>query len=449
VVTTGQQPGLFGGPLYTWFKALSALALADRLQAEHGIPVAPVFWAATDDADFAEAAVTWAARAGGAARLELPVPDGPARMLAEVPLGDVSQQFALLESAAGSAADRAPLDAARWAYRPDATVGGAYLALLRQLLDPLGIAVLDASHAALRSAADPMLRRALREATAVDRVLAERTVAVEAAGYRPQVPLVSGLSLVFRRAPDGSKERVRLSDAERVAGEAATGELSANVLLRPVLERALLPTLAYVAGPGEVTYFAQANAVAGALGVPQPLVVPRWSGTIIEPQIQALLHRLDLRPDDLRDPHAAERRFAREAVPAPVQATLAELRAAIDAATAALAALEGDARVVVPEVPMGAGRQLQHRVARLERRYVAAARRRAARALHDVATVRGALYPDGMRQERALNLLPLLARHGPMLMGRLRSATAAYADSLVAASGDAVGTEAPADAVAR
>jgi uncharacterized protein YllA (UPF0747 family) len=234
-----------------------------------------------------------------------------------------------------------------------------------------------------------------------------------------------------------------------VAGEAATGELSANVLLRPVLERALLPTLAYVAGPGEITYFAQANAVAGVLGVPQPLVVPRWSGTIIEPQIQALLDRLDLRPDDLRDPHAAERRFAREAVPAPVQATLAELRAAIDAATAALAALEGDARVVVPEVPMGAGRQLRHRVARLERRYVAAARHRAARALHDVATVRGALYPDGMRQERALNLLPLLARHGPVLMGRIRSAIAAYAGSLVAASGDAVGTGAPADAVAR
>ena len=71
VVTTGQQPGLFGGPLYTWSKAMSALALADELEARTGIPTAAVFWAATDDADFAEAAATVVARSGGVDELSV------------------------------------------------------------------------------------------------------------------------------------------------------------------------------------------------------------------------------------------------------------------------------------------------------------------------------------------------------------------------------------------
>ena len=58
LVTTGQQPGLFGGPVYSWSKAMGALALADALERATGMPVAPVFWAATDDSDFAEASVT-------------------------------------------------------------------------------------------------------------------------------------------------------------------------------------------------------------------------------------------------------------------------------------------------------------------------------------------------------------------------------------------------------
>src|SRR5260370_9287416 len=72
-VTTGQQPGLFTGPLYTIHKALSAIALAQRLERERRVPVVPVFWVAGDDHDFVEANPTaFLNSAGGLTRIGRP-----------------------------------------------------------------------------------------------------------------------------------------------------------------------------------------------------------------------------------------------------------------------------------------------------------------------------------------------------------------------------------------
>jgi bacillithiol synthase len=294
VVTTGQQPGLFGGPLYTLTKALGALALADELEAVTGLPVAPVFWAATDDSDFAEAAWTAVAVAGGFERLELPAPGMDGVSMRDVPLGDVTAALATLERAAASAIDPVPLAAARHAYRSGTTVGQAYLELLRALLEPLGVAVLDASHRAVTSAEHPLLCQALMRGGDVAQALAARTTELHAAGFEPQVPDLPALSLVFARDAQGRRVRVALDRAVDVAQTASPGELGPNVLLRPVAERAILPTVAYVAGPGEFAYFAQVRAVAESLGAAAPLAVPRWSATLIEPHVAGLLARYGL-----------------------------------------------------------------------------------------------------------------------------------------------------------
>src|SRR5881397_1584334 len=110
VVTTGQQPGLFGGPIYTLSKALSALALADALQDATGIPVAPVFWAATDDTDFKEASSTVVSVTGGPQLLRIDHLESLGRTMASMALGDVSDQLEALTQGAGSTIDRTPLD---------------------------------------------------------------------------------------------------------------------------------------------------------------------------------------------------------------------------------------------------------------------------------------------------------------------------------------------------
>lgn len=431
VVTTGQQPGLFGGPLYTLLKALSALALADRLERETGVPTAPVFWAATDDADFAEAAWTGVAEPEGYQRLSMERRGADGLVMAEMPLGDVAEVLDRMVRAAGSAPHAGVLEAVRAAYAPGATVGGAYVQLMRSLLEPLGIAVLDAWHPAVRAAARPTLVAALRGANRIDEALSLRTVAIERAGFRAQVARVAKLSLVFESAA-GVKARVPLTRALTTAAD-DTATLSPNVLLRPLVERQLLPTVAYLGGPGELGYFAQVTAVADALDLPRPLAVPRWSATIVEPTIDRRLGRLGLTVADLLDPHAAERQLGERALPQEVRTALEGLRHDVVARMAALRTPDGAGPALVPDrVLEGARLQLEHRVARLERRLRAAAYRREEALGRDVVAVRAALRPDQQRQERRLSAIPFLARHGDLLLTQLKAGAALHAGSLLA-----------------
>lgn len=440
VVTTGQQPGLFGGPAYTWNKAIGALALADELERTIGMPVAPVFWAASDDADWAEAAVTHFATARGLQTASLTGPATEGVAMADVRLGPLEEARALLGAVCGSAAHASVLAAVDAAYVPHATVGAAYVQLLRALLEPLGIAVLDASHPAVRETADPFLRHALRQAPMVHDALQTRVRAIEAAGHVPQVDVVDGLSLVFRtrlERHDGGMQRVRervpLADALVVAREAEGGTLGANVLLRPVLERQLLPTVTYCAGPGEFAYFAQVAPVAAALGAAAPVVTPRFACEVVEGDVLARQAQLGITDDMLRDAHAAEQFVARAHLTDRLSDSMERLRLTLETQIGALReSLAGEGAPVADEVVQGLARDLSHRIDRFERRVVAGVKRVEHDALRDVAAVRAALRPRGRSPERVLNLIPLLARYGPGLLERLRSVAASHARELVA-----------------
>ena len=440
VVTTGQQPGLFGGALLVWSKALSALALADALEARTGVPTAPVFWAATDDADFDEASVTTVAVPGGAdvLRTRRVGGAGPGTPMSDQPLGDASALLERLKAGTGSAPYARALELLRAAYlAPDATVGGAFVALLRGVLEPLGIAVLDASHGDAREAMHSVARRALERAAPVAVAVAERDAAIRGAGFEPQVENDPELSLVFRMAR-GVKDRVPVARAAELARSARPGELSGNVLLRPIVERSILPTVAYVAGPAEIAYFAQTSAAADVLELPRPLAVPRWSGTIIEPHVARILERLEIAPADLLLPDAAEGTVARRISGAQGAFPSAALRRAIEQSSQSLldgaAALPGD--VLPRAVVEGALRDIAHRLDRLDRRYLAGIKRRERDTMRDLATGRGALYPGGVRQERAVNFMALLARHGEPLISAMLARAATHAESLVGSANE-------------
>lgn len=432
VVTTGQQPGLFGGPAYTLTKALSALALADALSAEFGMPVAPVFWAATDDADWREAATTHVVARDGLQALTMPGPVTDGIAMADVPLGDVRELRAALRAVSGSGAEPMVLDLVDAAYTDGATVGSAYVTWLRGMLEPLGIAVLDASHAALRCTIDPVARVALRGAVSVEQALQARSDAIGAAGFTPQVELVDGLSLVFETT-DQVRRRVPVSRAADVAHSAMLGALGANVLLRPVLERAVLPTVAYVAGPGELAYFAQVTAVAEALALPVPVAVPRWAGDWRESQVERIMARLGVTDDELRDPHGPETRLARDAMDREVADSLERLRVTMDAQVSALSRAVADDDALVPaDVVSGLSRDLMHKLDRVERRLVAAVKRREAGMTRDVAVARASRHPHGSSPERVLSLVPVLARHGLGVLSAMRDAAAVHARALIA-----------------
>ncbi len=444
VVTTGQQPGLFGGPTYTWSKAMSALAFANELEQATGMPVAPVFWAATDDADWMEAAVTYVATAKGLLRATLSGPATEGVAMADVALGDLRQARGALAAGCGSAAHQSVLDTVDAAYVPHATIGAAYVQLLRAMLEPMGIAVLDAAHPAFRQHADSFLRQALRAAPAVQEALRIRVREIQAAGFAPQVEVVDGLSLVFHSRLESQgdevnrvRERVPVESAVGVAREAEAGSLGANVLLRPVMERALLPTVCYLAGPGEYAYFAQVSPVARALQLAEPVAAPRWACELVETDMLARLESLGLDDASLRDPHAAEQQVARGHLDESVSDTMERLRVTLDTQVRALReSLTGDGAPVAQEVVQGLARDLGHRLDRFERRLVAGVKRRETVALRDVAALRAALRPNGQSPERVLNIVPLLARYGPDLLTAMCTAAGPHARALVSGTAD-------------
>jgi uncharacterized protein YllA (UPF0747 family) len=428
VVTTGQQPGLFGGPIYTLSKAVSAIALADALEEATGIPVAPIFWAATDDADFAEAASTAVARQGGleVLRSEFAPPAGTPMSLA--PLGDLGVQIERLVAVSGSAADPRALELVRAAYGTRATVGSAFVQLMRALLEPLGMPVLDASHDAVWAASERVLRHALAAAHEVETALRERSTAIRAAGFEPQVDDVPGLSLVFARE-DSLKRRVAVGEAID-----PNVRLTPNVLLRPVVEHEILPTVAYVAGPGELAYFAQVPPVTKALSLDAPIAVPRWSCTLVEPQVEELMQRLDATEQELQPDGALESRLARGALGADATSALSRLRETL----AALPEwMRGSAETLELErAVQGAAGAMQHRADRLERRLLAAVKRRETSLMSDIATLRAFLRPRGQPQERVLNPVPILARQGLSLLDEMRDAARPHARSLASGTGE-------------
>jgi uncharacterized protein YllA (UPF0747 family) len=369
----------------------------------------------------------------------MPEPPTTGHSMRDTPLGDVQSLLRVVEGAAGSAADPGILDLVRGAYGATETVGGAFLRLLRALLEPMGMAVLDAGHPAVREAERPLMLDALREGDAVQAAVLRRDDELRAAGYEPQVAQVKGLTLVFEGGA-GERRRVPLAAAAAVAARAGAADLEPNVLLRPIAERAILPTAAYLAGPGELSYFAQASAVAAALGAAVPLALPRWSGLIVEPHVRRILDRYALDVDDLRDPHAALGRLARERIPEPVRDAIARLRAALEQSVGDLArAVEAQQPPLLPEpVLAGAARQIAHRVDRLERRATTAAKRRHLDLVRDVETARAALFPLGRPQERTLGIVPMLARHGTPLLTAMLDRARDHARALTTAPEEAL-----------
>jgi uncharacterized protein YllA (UPF0747 family) len=296
------------------------------------------------------------------------------------------------------------------------------------LLAPLGIAVIDASHPATRDAAKPVLSAALEKAGEIAARVAEQNRKIEEAGFTPQVQDVPGLSLVFSSV-SGSRKRIPIKSAKKLGG---ADDMGPNVLLRPVVERAILPTATYIGGPAEIAYFAQLSPIAETLGVSPPAIVPRWSCTIIEPHIEKILEQLHLVPEDFRDPHEVEARIARARLPQRVIDELKATRALLDAKLDDLSdAMAQENAPVSPAVAGGLRANLTRRLDRFERRLIAACKKEHADIMQDISTARGSLYPFGKPQERSLNFVPLLARYGPGLRDDMFSEARAHAKRLI------------------
>ena len=292
---------------------------------------------------------------------------------------------------------------------------------------------MDSSHPAYREASRPVLTKALQRAPEIASAVAERVAAIRKLGFEPQVEDERGLSLVYT-VENGVKRRIPIDEAPSfLARDTSQAILGPNVLLRPVVERELFPTAGYVAGPAELAYFTQSNAVATALGRNRVVGVPRWSCTVVEPFAEKALRRLRVQYHEVRDLAALERRLATAALPPPVAGAWRRLQDQVRSSVRELGEAVRETSLMPPEVVEGLERSLGHKLARAERRLLAAVKRREDNVRRDLAVVRAALFPLGERQERVLNYVPMLTRGGPDLVKDMRAAAHKHALSLVRA----------------
>lgn len=440
VVTTGQQAGFLTGPLYTIYKALTTVRLARTLEEALGIVVLPVFWTASEDHDWEEANHAFLLGPDGEPhRLALPDADPRPLPMSERTLTAAARPVldGVAQSLAGTLDGDRVLQWILAAYRPGATVAAGFSELLARMLAPYDVLLTDAADPALKRASVPVLRGALVEAGAQERLVRERCEAIEEAGYHLQVALLPGATNVFYGTESGRERLYRrgegwvthetreVLDAERVRAELETdpARFSPNVLLRPVVESSVFPTLAYVGGPGEISYFAQLAPLFGAAGLEPPVVVPRFSAVLVEPGVRRALEGLGMSIGELRRPRSElVTRLAREALPEGVRSDLA---AAGEGIAEGFGRLLESAEEIDPTLRGAVGRlrnEALTRLAEAELRIVRAVKRRGLESIRRMELAQGSLFPLGEPQERVLNVVPFLARHGTGLLREIHDA---------------------------
>lgn len=435
-VTTGQQPGLFTGPLYTVYKALSCAALARALERTVGRPVVPVFWVAGDDHDFAEAGHCHVLTSGNEVRrIALPPrpADAPLTPLYREPLGPAVEELlgALREETPPSEFHDAAFGWLSRAYHPDANLAQAFATALAALLGRFGVVVFQPTHQAAKRVMAPLLARALADADALEAALVARAGELERAGHPATVPVGDGATLVMIEGAAGrdrlvrgdgafrtrrSDERFTLDAVRAIAAQEPT-RLSPNVLLRPAVEAALLPTLAYLGGPGELSYLAQCEPVYRLLEIAPQRGVPRWSGLVVEGRVRKVLDKFGIGPDDLMGPEGQlERRLVRGGIPAEAEAALEALRGVLpreyEALRDAAARIDPTLRKPVESSLHAAEAGLRD----LEKRMVSHLKQQNEILVQQVAKARGNLFPMGKPQERVFTVLPYLVRYGPAFL---------------------------------
>ncbi len=441
-VVTGQQVGLFGGPMFAIYKALTAVKLAEDATAA-GVDTVPIFWLATSDHDLAE--VNHVAIPGSDGLLHTlstsshAVPGAP---VSDVRLGE--EILPVVDEAAALLGDSEAAQFLRETYRPGESLGSAYARLYAKLFAEWGVILLDAADPELHSIAAPIYRAAIERAEELDSSVLARGKAIEKAGYHQQVKVTESSVLLFamhegartpiHRKPGATQTdeffigngsgAEKLSSAELLDRIAASPEnFSPNVLLRPVVQDFLLPTIAYAGGAAETAYFAQAGAVYEKLLGRVTPIVPRFSATLVEPKVQRWLRQYEIGvPDTFHGPEALRQALASHTLPAGLQSAFETAKKSVEESFSGLQAALAKLDPTLVEASQTGASKIHYQLDRLRERATAAELRRSEVVSRHGEALSHALYPGNGLQERGIGGIYFVARHGMELLQLLHDA---------------------------
>jgi len=444
-VLTGQQVGLFTGPVYTVYKALTALGIANELK-KLGIPAVPIFWMDTEDHDLPEVTrrTVWENPSSIRAL------DYRTVLFREtgMPAGSVgSLRFPeTIREAVDDYVSRLP--GTRWkpevqsllesAYRPGSTFALAFARVMARLFRGSGLLLFDPHDAEAKRLASGVFQKALSGADSLHSALERRNQELHAAGFHAQVSVMENSTVLFfsagdeRRALERRASGFGLKNGDRTFGldellECAgqNPELfSPNVLLRPLVQDSLFPTVAYVGGSSELAYFAQIEAIYTQFGRPMPIVWPRNSFTILEPEVAA---EMDRRSIGLRDCFKGAQYLIEKAIRhSGLAATTERLETLHRNLDCALTEIKPEVQSMEPTLAQAletARRKMLHNLQHLKAQVVRMEGSQDPAVLDAIHLLSNHCYPDQTLQERQWGIPHFLARHGYSVLDTIRKHT--------------------------
>jgi bacillithiol biosynthesis cysteine-adding enzyme BshC len=424
-VVSGQQTGLFGGPAYAFYKAIAAIRIAGELT-EQKIDAVPVFWMATEDHDIDEVRHVSVFHDGKLVKFGLPANVGNGAPVGRIPLGvevEALQAEAgrLLEASGGSAVAQI----LRECYTSEETYGSAFGKMFARLLTTSGLILLDPLDLRLHQIAAPIFAKAIDQRDSIEQQLVDRGAALENAGYAAQVKVTSRSTVLFHISRDGRQAITSnsgnfasgaesWSKAELLAAIHREPEsFSPNALLRPVVQDFLLPTVAYIGGPSEISYFAQSEVLYRNLLGRMPVMLPRAGFTLVDTKAQRLLKQYGIEVEDVwTGPQELRKRLSKASVPENISTLLdengSEIKKRLQQWSAVVAILDPTLKDAVET----AQQKIAYQAEKLQEKI--------GRALDHKLNVLAAheeflsnlLFPDKALQSRELCFLPFAARWG-------------------------------------
>src|SRR5215471_5932350 len=424
-VVTGQQVGLFGGPAYAFYKALSAIE-AVRLLAKFGVDAVPIFWLATEDHDLDEVRHTSFFHDGKLVKFELPAGIGNAAPVGRLPLG--SEIDPLRRAAAEVLGGDGGTELAailHECYEAQETYGSAFGKLFARLLKHAGLILLDPLDLRLHRLAAPLLSRAVEERDAIDEALLQRDKHLEQAGYAPQVRVTSRSTILFHISPDGRQvitdgdgkfesgnrtwSKQDLLDAVRSEPE----NFSPNALFRPVVQDFLLPTVSYIAGPAEISYFAQSEVLYRQLLGRMPVMLARPGFTLLDAKAQRLLKQYGIDVENVWEgPQELGKRMSAASIPENLSTLLREngqeIQKRLRQWSDAVAVLDPTLRTAVET----AQNKIEYQTEKLQQMIGRALDRKSGTVASHQEFLSNLIYPNKTLQSRDLCFLAFAARWG-------------------------------------
>jgi bacillithiol biosynthesis cysteine-adding enzyme BshC len=425
-MVTGQQVGLFGGPLFCILKAITAVKFAEKAGA------VPVFWMATEDHDYEEISAVNLPAGDHLKKFVVNVPHQEGSSVGTIAFTDeITAAVAQVEAIAGRSEISEILAAS---YHKGETFGTAFAKFYARIFAGLGVVFLNPLDPGLHRIAQPVFRAALERAEEINQALLQRNQELESSGYHAQVKVTPSHTLCFYQQ-DGVRTPVRHQDGEFFIGERKlsateiTAEtercperFSANVLLRPVVQDYLLPTLAYCGGPAEIAYFAQIEVVYGKLAGRVTPILPRIFATLIEPRQAKLLDRYQLElPDLFAGPDKFRELVGSRALPESILKSFDSAAEHLEQAIARVQQPLEKLDKTLADAAENAAAKMRYQLQGLRDKAARAEARKNSEVLRHADELMTALYPNKELQEREVGAAYFLLKYGAGVLEQIKT----------------------------